>query len=107
MNDTLYLDSLKRISDRLDAIDLKLENQAEKLNNHIVHIAGDISAIKVDLGWIKVGGAKSNAVEKADSLQNVAQGESIGWLTWAVRLMIGGIVANFIGLTVLIYKLVV
>lgn len=90
MNDKLYLDSLKRISERLDSIDLKL-------NNHIIHISGDISAIRTDISWLKNGGKDG---------EDKTQTADIGWLTWAVRLMIGGVVANFIGLIVLIYKLI-
>lgn len=107
MNDELYLDSLKRISDRLDAIDLKLENQDTKLNNHIAHIVGDISAIKTDIGWLKVSGTKSNASEDKTEETQATSTADIGWLMWAVRLMIGGIVLNFIGLIVLVYKLVI
>jgi hypothetical protein len=90
MNEDLYLESLKRISERLDAIDLKL-------NNHMTHIAGDISAMRTDIGWLKNG-------KKPDDEKG--QNANIGWLTWAVRLMIGGIVMNFIGMIFMIYKLI-
>ena len=91
MKEELYLDAVKRISERLDAIDLKL-------NNHMTHIVGDISAIKVSIDWLKELRVKPANGE--DKTQNA----DIKWLTWGLRLIIGTLVANALALIFVIYK---
>ena len=95
MNESLYLDAAKRISERLDAIDLKLENQADKLSNHITHISMDISAMRTDISWLKNG-------KKPDD--DKTQNADIKWLTWGLRLIIGTLVANALALIFVMYK---
>lgn len=94
------------IHDELKEINRNMDNVNVKLGNHIEHFAYQFTEVKTDVGWLKdfitnkIIGQKSDTTTKPED-----QKQNVDWLTWAVRLIIGTLIVNVIGLIFMAFEL--
>ena len=84
---------------KLAPVTKDLDDIKVKLSNHIEHFAYQFTEVKNDVGWLKkFFDPESNAIHDSKSSADIA------WLKWGVRLVIGVVVAQIIGLLVYFLK---
>jgi hypothetical protein len=44
---------MTKANEKIESLEVWMRSINEKLDNHIVHISGDISQIKTDIDWVK------------------------------------------------------
>lgn len=88
-NEQLKLVVAAVLDEKLVPIKKDLDEVKTKLGNHFEHFAYQFTDVKNDVAWLK----KFFDPEKAVT-NDVKQAAEIGWLKWAVRLIIGGTIAN-------------
>jgi hypothetical protein len=69
-----------------------------KLDNHIAHIVGDISAIKTDIQWLK-GTIKNGNGNGKESKDDIKSQQDVDWLKRFFWLQVG-LVITLIGLMI-------
>jgi hypothetical protein len=97
------------ISELLDAkltpISKDIDNIKVNLNNHVAHLTDKLNTMSVnymgvtnDVSWLK----KFFDPEK-NVKSDVQSSSDIAWLKWAVRLIIGGVVVEALGILIHIF----
>ncbi len=88
------------LDEKLDPIKKDIDNIKVNLNNHVAHLTDKLNTIDKsyigvsnDVGWLK---------KFFDPEQNIARdtksSADIAWLKWGVRLVMGGVVVEAIGI---------
>jgi hypothetical protein len=89
------------VFNRLDAID-------KKLNNHIVHIATDITTIQNDIKWICLLRKEKGTPDITESKEDIKTHTDVAWLKKFFWLVVGtfvsGIASIIVGIIMLFIK---
>ena len=99
-NDKIKLIVSEILEEKLAPINKNIDDIKTQLGNHISHQAfqlgelnGVFKELSTDVDWLKkLFDPKNSAINDA------TQAANIRWLTWAIRLMIGAVIANAVAM---------
>jgi hypothetical protein len=77
------------LSKRLDSIDLKL-------NNHMEHMAGDLSAMRTDIAWLKEYITKHVSSDSRESVTEIKTQTDVAWIKRFFWIATTGVVASLV-----------
>ena len=81
------------LDSKLSPIKTDIDSIKTKLNNHVEHFAYQFTEVKNDVNWLKKFFDPEGNISR-DTKSNA----EIGWLKWAVRFIIAGIVMEAIAM---------
>lgn len=88
------------LDEKLDPLKKDIDAIKVKLNNHVEHFAYQFTEVKSDVNWLK-----KFFDPEANISRDVKSSAEIGWLKWAVRFIIAGIVMESIAIAFhILYK---